>query len=326
MKKIFLFSVLFFTAPLFVLAQNPDLQEANRLAKEAGQLFAAQKFDEAIASGLKELALRDRIGDEQALAVAHFNLAAIYGESKHLPEAAEHLRAALPLYRKKTGEASLQVYSVLTSLARIAYAQRDLTTAAEYLKSALPVAEKLYGAEHEQTAKAHINLAAVFDKLGRDAEAETYFQRAIQINDGLVERAKAGVAIRKDIYQYQCFAAGSLTPGIKERMNDFFENRQRLKDESHLNVGVINSKAKKLVQPEYPKAALAARAGGRVTVRVVVSESGDVVHAELNCGVNGHPLLRNAALEAARKSKFTPFQASGQNNAVSGIIIYNFSP
>ena len=326
MKKIFLLTLLFLTTSLFVLGQNPDLQEANRLGKEAGQLFAAQRYDEAIAAALKELSLREKIGDELALAVTHFNLAAIYAESNKPTEAARHLEAALPLYRKKTGGASDRVYSVLTSLARIAYTQGDAARTAEYLKSALPVAEKLYGTEHEQTAKAHINLAAVLDELRRDAEAETHFQRAIQINDRMVERSKAEVAVRKDIYQYQCFAAGSLTPGIKERMNDFLENRQLPKDEPRANIGIINSKAKKLVQPEYPKAALAARAGGSVRVRVVINKNGDVVHAELNCGRHGHPLLREAALEAARKSKFTPFRTNGKNYEVTGIIIYNFSP
>lgn len=326
MIKIFLLSLLYFTTLTLALAQNSDLQEANRLGKEAAELFVAQKYDDAIALGLKELALREKIGDELALAIAHFNLAAIYGESNHLSAAAEHLRAALPLYRKKTGEASLQVYSVSTSLARIAHAQGNLANAAEYLKSALPVAEKLYGAEHEQTAKAHINLAAVLENLGRDAEAETHFQRAIQINDLAVERSKAEITIRKDIYQYECFAAGSLSQGIKERMNDFLENRQLHKKAFHPNVGVINSKARKLVKPDYPKAALAVRAGGSVAVRVVVNENGDVVRAELNCRANGHPLLRDASLEAARKSKFTPFQANGKNYEITGIIIYNFSP
>lgn len=326
MKKIFLLTVLFFTVSPLVSAQNSDLQEANRLGREAAEFFSAQKYDEAVASGLKELALRQKIGDELPLAVAHFNLAAIYGTSNHLAEAAEHLRAALPLYRKNTGEASLQVYSVLTSLARIERAQDDLADAAEYLKSALPVAEKIYGTKHEQTAKAHINLAAVLHELHRDEEAENHFQRAIQINDLVIERSKTGIAIRKDIYQYQCFAAASVASGIEQRMKDFFENRQRLRQESYPELGVINSKAKKLVQPEYPKAALAVRAGGRVTIRVVVNENGDVVHAEFNCGENGHPLLRDAALNAARKSKFTPFQINGQNDAVTGIIIYNFSP
>jgi TonB family protein len=302
------------------------LEEANRLSKEVGQLFAAMRYDEAVAAAQKELGLREKIGDELALAVIHYNLAAIYAESNKPVEAAQHLESALPLYRKKTGEASDRVYSVLTSLARIAHALGDGARAAEYFKSALLVAEKLYSAEHEQTAKVHINLAAVLDKLGRDAEAEMHFQRAIQINDSLVERSKAEIAIRKDIYQYQCFADGSHTPGIKERMSEFFENRQRLKNKSQLNVGVINSKAKKLSQPEYPKAALAVRASGSVKVRVVVDKNGDVVHAELNCGANGHPLLRDVALDAARKSKFTPFQTNNQNYDVTGIIIYNFSP
>jgi TonB family protein len=85
--------------------------------------------------------------------------------------------------------------------------------------------------------------------------------------------------------------------------------------------GVINGKASRLVQPPYPAAAKAVRASGTVNVQVLIDEAGNVVSAS---ATSGNPLLRAAAVQAARASKFTPTQLSGQPVKVSGIIVYNF--
>ncbi len=85
--------------------------------------------------------------------------------------------------------------------------------------------------------------------------------------------------------------------------------------------GVINGKASRLVQPPYPPAAKAVHASGTVNVQVLIDESGNVVSAS---ATSGNPLLRAAAVQAARSSKFTPTQLSGQPVKVSGIIVYNF--
>lgn len=85
--------------------------------------------------------------------------------------------------------------------------------------------------------------------------------------------------------------------------------------------GVLNGKATSLPKPPYPPAARAVRAGGSVTVQVLISETGSVISAN---AVNGHPLLRPAAVQAARSAKFSPTMLSGQPVKVSGVITYNF--
>ena len=87
--------------------------------------------------------------------------------------------------------------------------------------------------------------------------------------------------------------------------------------------GVVNGKARNLVKPPYPAAARAVRASGAVNVQVTIDEDGNVISAS---AVSGHPLLRAAAVAAARQSKFSPTTLSGQAVKVSGIIIYNFVP
>lgn len=87
--------------------------------------------------------------------------------------------------------------------------------------------------------------------------------------------------------------------------------------------GVLNGKATSLPKPAYPAAAKAVRAGGSVSVQVVISESGSVMSAS---AVSGHPLLRAAAESAARGARFSPTLLSGQPVKVSGVITYNFVP
>lgn len=87
--------------------------------------------------------------------------------------------------------------------------------------------------------------------------------------------------------------------------------------------GVLNSKALVFPKPPYPPAARAVRASGAVSVQVLIDENGDVISAS---AVSGHPLLRSAAVQAARNAKFAPTKLQGQPVKVSGVITYNFVP
>jgi protein TonB len=85
--------------------------------------------------------------------------------------------------------------------------------------------------------------------------------------------------------------------------------------------GVLNGKAISKPQPAYPPIARAARASGTVTVQILVDESGRVVSAR---AISGHPLLQQAAVQAAYQARFSPTLLSGQPVKVSGVITYNF--
>lgn len=87
--------------------------------------------------------------------------------------------------------------------------------------------------------------------------------------------------------------------------------------------GVLNDKAKVLPQPVYPSAARAVRASGVVEVQILIDETGKVVSA---AAVSGHPLLRSAAEQAARKAEFEPAILEGQAKKIAGVLNYNFQP
>ena len=86
--------------------------------------------------------------------------------------------------------------------------------------------------------------------------------------------------------------------------------------------GVLNGTAVNLPPPVYPEAAKRMRTQGIVTVDVILDETGKVVSANAS---GGPTILRDAAVQAALKARFSPTKLSGQPVKVSGVINYKFS-
>jgi len=86
--------------------------------------------------------------------------------------------------------------------------------------------------------------------------------------------------------------------------------------------GVLNGTAIYLPPPAYPEAAKRMRTQGVVTVDVILDETGKVVAANAS---GGPAILRDAAVQAALKAKFSPTKLSGQPVKVSGVINYKFA-
>lgn len=93
------------------------------------------------------------------------------------------------------------------------------------------------------------------------------------------------------------------------RMNPLPTNRP-------VNGGVLNGRAVTLPAPAYPPLAKQMRASGEVRVQVAVDERGNVISAR---AISGHPLLRQSAEMAARRSKI---RTNGRYE--SGELVYNF--
>jgi TonB family C-terminal domain len=86
--------------------------------------------------------------------------------------------------------------------------------------------------------------------------------------------------------------------------------------------GVLQDSATKRVEPAYPPLAKTARISGVVVVEVTVDEEGKVISAH---AVSGHPLLKDATVNAARAWMFTPTTLQGTPVKVIGTITFNFS-
>jgi TonB family protein len=85
--------------------------------------------------------------------------------------------------------------------------------------------------------------------------------------------------------------------------------------------GVLQGLPIAKVAPQYPPTAKAARASGPVLVQILISETGESLEADV---ISGHPLLRDAALQAARQWRFKPTMLSGIPVKIRGILQFNF--
>lgn len=86
-----------------------------------------------------------------------------------------------------------------------------------------------------------------------------------------------------------------------------------------INQGSVNGKAINLIRPEYPSPDL--NINDTVIVQVIIDEDGKVESAKV---LSGHPLLRAAALKAAKETRFSMTQYSGVPVKVQGTLSYYF--
>jgi len=77
-----------------------------------------------------------------------------------------------------------------------------------------------------------------------------------------------------------------------------------------------------LPAPVYPDIARRMRSVGKVEVEVVVDENGKVVSAR---AISGAGVLRDVAVQAALRARFSPTKLSGQPIKIVGMINYNFT-
>lgn len=87
------------------------------------------------------------------------------------------------------------------------------------------------------------------------------------------------------------------------------------------HMGVISGLATRRVEPPYPPMAQSIGIQGAVVVSVTVSETGRVLEAH---AVSGHPTLRQASIDAARRWQFSPTMLNGIPIKVIGTITFNF--
>lgn len=75
-------------------------------------------------------------------------------------------------------------------------------------------------------------------------------------------------------------------------------------------------------QPRYPAPAKRVNAAGPVNVEITISETGRVIEAK---ATSGHPLLRNAAVDAAREWVFKPAILNGSPVKTETVLVFVFT-
>jgi TonB family protein len=109
------------------------------------------------------------------------------------------------------------------------------------------------------------------------------------------------------------------------RISDQESSNAHLPEYSHPLIVCVRTDlgATKKVQPIYPAAAKAAGVSGTVEVRVLISEQGQVLEAEI---VSGPEQLRDATLAAVRQWIFKPMVIGNYPVQVEGALTFKFSP
>jgi TonB family protein len=158
---------------------------------------------------------------------------------------------------------------------------------------------------------AFLNRAALNEKLGEMEKAAADYQSAVDL-DPANEEAKAALKNLRD--QLQAKAAATQPPPALAAP---------AKAPESIDMGAIPAtSAIRMAKPVYPTVAQKANIEGRVVVGVKLDEEGNVVEAK---AVSGHQFLKNAAEDAARKSKFKPAMFGDKPVKGTGTITYNFN-
>jgi TonB family protein len=108
-------------------------------------------------------------------------------------------------------------------------------------------------------------------------------------------------------------------PDKKEILRDNYT----VVEEKPLIVRDLTNNIQEQPVPQYPAQARAAGISGLVVIQVIVDETGQVVSARIN---NGPPTLGEAAMEAAYRARFLPFEKEGQPVKFRGLLYYKFQP
>jgi TonB family protein len=75
------------------------------------------------------------------------------------------------------------------------------------------------------------------------------------------------------------------------------------------------------VEAKYPEEAVKAKVEGKVVIEATTNTEGDVVEAK---ALHGHPLLKQAAVDAIKQWKYEPYIVKGEKKPVQFTVIVNF--
>lgn len=161
-----------------------------------------------------------------------------------------------------------------------------------------------------------VDRAFANEKLGNSEKALADFKKALEL-DATNETASLNVKRLED--EKAKLAAKDQEKTAADKPVE--TSSQKAPDS--ISMGQLTAaQATKMVMPVYSDVARKANIEGKVTVYVTLDEAGNVATAKAE---SGHPFLRQAAEDAARKSKFKPAMFGTTPVKGSGFIVYNFT-
>jgi tetratricopeptide (TPR) repeat protein len=155
---------------------------AQSLADLGTNLGNLRRYEEALAAVREATRIKEvTFGPyHYRVAVAIKEVGRLLGKLGRREEAAAEYEHALVVLEASVGPEHTEVASMLTDLAGL-YLDEDPERSRSYDERTLRIREALYGSEHIDVAKAHNNLGAALDRLGRNEEAEQHYEQAVRI-------------------------------------------------------------------------------------------------------------------------------------------------
>lgn len=300
---------------------SPELTESRELNAKVLTLYSESKYDEALPLAKRALHLR-----ESALGASHpdlipllSNLAELQKTRQQFSDARAYLERAVAIAETVLKDDIRTAY-LLDKLGYIAFSQKKPKDAENFYLRSLQIKDKAMGPETADAVQTAFDLAEVYRFLKDYEEAEPLYARAVRVREKEPSTKKSELI--------RTFAAYVATLHELKRTTEEAVVQQRLNQllasEGAVHGGVLNGRALKLVQPDFPPIARNS-GGGIVRVHVVIDENGKVISAKAVDPGPVHPALIAAAEDAARHSLFTPTRLSGVPVQVSGIIVYRFA-
>lgn len=301
---------------------SPELIASRELNSKVIKLYGEGKYDEALPLAKRALELR-----EEALGTSHediipllTNLGELYRAKRKFGDARSSFERALAIAEKAFGPDDIRIAHIADMLGLIAYEQHQTKDAASFFERSLAIKDKRLSPGDVETAPTLFNLAELYRLRGDYEKAEPLYERLVGIREKAPGKDNADLERAVEGYVTTLLALKKTAEAnaVQERLSRLFSSQGMVRG------GVLNGRAVKLVQPEYPLVARTDRASAMVRVRVVIDETGRVISAKTINSEPVHPALAAAAENAARHSVFTPTYLSGVAVKVSGIIVYNF--
>ena len=328
------FAVLLVIGTITIFAQNPPLSLADLLIGLRSKKATIEERNQILTTAVKErgvtFAMSPEIEKELAATGADANLiAAVKAKTQPVKPVAVATPAATPtpvppdaaFFQKRADEhaekgefdAAFNDYSKAVEMkgddANLYVKRgRTLVSLKSYDRSVKDFDKAIE--LNPKTAIAFFNRGASFEKLGDTQKALADYKKAAQL-DETNEAAKAEAKRLQDQFDQE------------EAAKRAAEKPKVVLKPEFLNLGALsNSNAVRLVMPTYPVMARQSRVEGKVSVEVELDLEGNVVSAD---ATSGPAMLKQAAEDAAKKSKFNPATFNGEPIKAKGVVTYNFT-
>jgi TonB family protein len=258
----------------------------------------------------------------------------IYGDTymlmKNYQTALDYFRQAQMIARETKFEASEA--DALRGMGMVYFYQKDFERAEKSLEDAVRIGESSNSAD--VLVKILTDLGTLLFQGGEREKAQSAWQTGLDVarqtnyklGEAKILAAMGGGGGRRGVSNFDSNSnqTGNYSGNTNLSDDNYVSGGSPIKSSGKtISGGILNGKATSLPLPSYPAAARAVKASGAVNVQVTIDEQGNVISAS---AVSGHPLLRQAAEQAARAAIFQPTMLSGELVKVTGVIVYNFVP